>query len=414
MSGAHGDGLAVLIAGGGLSGLALAQGLTAQGVSCAVYERDEDLRRRTGYRITMNGDGGNALERCLPADLYELYLQTSRNTPPRRMSVVINDQCEELTTAPHLGPPNEGPRPHTAIDRLTLRQILSARIEPLIHTGSPATGWERQGDRIILRLADGSVAEGDVLVGADGVRSAVRPGLLPEAEVVDTGVRGLGIFSRTPLTPEIHAALPSILLDGFVIAADRTGVTLAMGGMDPREAPESAAARLAPDVHLDPIAPYMMLSGGLAPGTEIPAPGDWGPDTAAEMHAAMCEAVADWHPALRGLVERIELASMFATHFKRLDPTPAWESSNVTVIGDAIHAMLPTFGMGGNTSLRDAALLSDGLAAANRGELPVVEAIAGYEAAMREYVYPIMEMSADHDRFGGGGLRQEPAQEEIA
>jgi salicylate hydroxylase len=78
------------------------------------------------------------------------------------------------------------------------------------------------------------------------------------------------------------------------------------------------------------------------------------------------------------------------------------------VIGDAIHAMLPTFGMGGNTSLRDAALLTDGLAAAARGDLPVVDAIAGYEAAMREYVYPIMEMSADHDRFGGGGLRREP------
>jgi hypothetical protein len=41
--------------------------------------------------------------------------------------------------------------------------------------------------------------------------------------------------------------------------------------------------------------------------------------------------------------------------------------------------------------------------------LGLVDAIAGYEDAMREYVYPIMEMSADHDRFGGGGLRREPA-----
>ena len=63
--------------------------------------------------------------------------------------------------------------------------------------------------------------------------------------------------------------------------------------------------------------------------------------------------------------------------------------------------------MGGNTSLRDSGLLADGLARASRGELTVTEAVAGYEAAMREYVYPIMEMSADHDRFGGGGLRRE-------
>src|ERR1700733_1799574 len=176
--------LRVLIAGGGLSGLCLAQGLLKAGGSCAVYERDPDLTRRAGYRITINGDGGNALEQCLPADLYELYLQCSRNTPRRQLSVVINDQCEEISTAPHLGPPNDGPRPHTAIDRLTLRQILSARLGNVIHVGAAATGWERAGDRGAPRLADRTTAERDVLVGADGVNSVVRRGLVPDAEVV--------------------------------------------------------------------------------------------------------------------------------------------------------------------------------------------------------------------------------------
>jgi salicylate hydroxylase len=396
----------VLIAGGGLSGLCLAQGLTRAGISCAVYERDPDLARRVGYRITMNGDGGDALERCLTPDLYELYLQCSRSTPPRRVSVVIDDQCNERTTAPHLGPPNDGERPHTAIDRRTLRQILAARLGERVHRGVAVLDWEREGERVVLRLSDGSQAEGDVLVGADGVASAVRSRLLPEVEIVDTGVRGLGVFARTPLTPEIHDALPSILLDGFVIASDAEGVTLALGAMDPREAPERAAARLTPDLTLDPVEPYMMLSGGVRPGTVIPAPGEWGPETPAEVHAQMCDAVSGWHPALRGLVERIDRDTLFSAHFKRLDPTPAWESSNVTVIGDAIHAMLPTFGMGGNTSLRDSALLSTGLTHAAAGEVSVSEAVADYEAAMREYVYPIMEMSADHDRFGGGGLRR--------
>jgi salicylate hydroxylase len=402
-------GLHVLIAGGGLSGLCLAQGLTAAGVSCAVYERDPDLRRRTGYRITINGDGGNALQQCLAPDLYELYLQCSRNTPRRAMSVVIDPQCQERTTAPHLGPPNDGERPHTAIDRLTLRQILAARLGEVIHCGAAVTGWERDGERVRVTLSDGTTAEGDVLVGADGVGSVVREGLLPEVEVVDTGVRGLGLFARTPLTPEIHDSLPGVLLDGFVIAADGRGVTLAMGAMDPRRAPEEAAAEVAPDVTVDPVVPYMMLSGGIVPGTPIPPPGEWTADTPAQMHAAMVDAVSQWHPALRGLVERVALDTLFAAHFKRLDPTPPWPSSNVTVTGDAIHAMLPTFGMGGNTSLRDAAILSEQLAAAHRGDIEPADAIAVYEAAMREYVYPIMEMSADHDRFGGGGLRREPA-----
>lgn len=398
--------LHVLIAGGGLSGLCLAQGLVRAGVSCAVYERDTDMRRRTGYRITVNGDGGDALERCLPADLYELYLRCSRNTPRRKLSVVINDQCEEMSTAPHLGPPNDGPRPHTAIDRLVLRQILTARLDGVLHLGAAATGWERDGERVRLRLSGGGTAEGDVLVGADGVNSVIRAGLLPEVEVVDTGVRGLGVFMRTPLTPEIHDALPPVLLDGFVIAADRRGVTLVMGAMDSRQPPPEAAAEVAPDVTVDPVTPYMMLSGALLPGTPIPGPGEWGPATAAQLHEHMVDAVSGWHPALRGLVQRIERDTMFATHFKRLDPTPPWPSGNVTVMGDAIHAMLPTFGMGGNTSLRDAAILAGRLTAADRGEIALSDAVGAYEAAMREYVYPIMELSADHDRFGGGGLRR--------
>jgi 2-polyprenyl-6-methoxyphenol hydroxylase-like FAD-dependent oxidoreductase len=403
--------LHVLIAGGGLAGLCLAQGLKRAGVSCAVYERDPEVRRQ-GYRITMNGDGGHALQACLPTDLYELYLQASRNTPPRRMSVVVDAQCNELSTAPHFGALNEGPRPHTAIHRRTLRQILGARLGDAMRPAAKVVGFEHDGDTVRLLLEDGSAAEGDVLVGADGVYSAIRATLMPEVEVIDTGVRGLGVFARTPLPPHIHETLPEILLSGFVVAVDpATGVTLGMGAMDPRQAPDEAAAQIAPGVKLDPVPPYVMLTGGIRPGTPIPAPGEWTADTPRAVHAQMAEAVSGWHPAIRGLVERIELDTMFASNFMRLDPTPPWTPSNVTLVGDAIHAMLPTMGMGGNTSLRDAAVLADKLAAAQRGELALVDAIGAYEADMRAFAYPIMEMSADHDRFGGGGLRQKETAE---
>jgi salicylate hydroxylase len=398
----------VLIAGGGLSGLCLAQGLKGAGISCAVYEHDVDLRRKAGYRITINGDGGNALQACLPDDLYELYLEVSRNTPPRRMSVVVDSQCNELSTAPHYGAPNEAERPHTAIHRRTLRQILAARLDEILHRDATVVGFERAGDKVRLLLDDGSSAEGDVLVGADGVHSVIRRELMPEVEVIDTGVRGLGLFARTPLTPEIYDSLPPILLDGFVIAVDpATGVTLAMGAMDPRRPPEEAAAAIAADVHLDPHEPYMMLTGGIKPGTRIPEPRSWNDDTPRAMHEHMIDAVSGFHPAIRGLVERIDRDSLFSAHFMRLDPTPPWAPSNVTLVGDAIHAMLPTMGMGGNTSLRDAAVLTGQLVAADAGTIDPVSAIGAYEDDMRAFAYPVMEMSADHDaRFGGGGIQK--------
>jgi 2-polyprenyl-6-methoxyphenol hydroxylase-like FAD-dependent oxidoreductase len=67
--------------------------------------------------------------------------------------------------------------------------------------------------------------------------------------------------------------------------------------------------------------------------------------------------------------------------------------------------MLPTLGMGANLALRDASRLLDQLSAAARGEKELVLAIGTYERGMRDYVYPFMRMTMDHDRqFGGGAL----------
>ena len=157
--------------------------------------------------------------------------------------------------------------------------------------------------------------------------------------------------------------------------------------------------------------PYMMLSGGVTPDTRIPDPAEWTADTAAQMHEAMQAGVRDWHPAIVGLVERIDPASLFMHPFRRLDPTPHWPTSRVTLVGDAIHAMLPTLGKGANMAMRNAAVLRDALAQAARGERPLLETIAAYEADMRQATYPLMQLASDHGRFGGGGLRGTPAEE---
>jgi 2-polyprenyl-6-methoxyphenol hydroxylase-like FAD-dependent oxidoreductase len=67
--------------------------------------------------------------------------------------------------------------------------------------------------------------------------------------------------------------------------------------------------------------------------------------------------------------------------------------------------MLPTLGLGANLALRDAAHLLDRLCAAARGEQALVPAIGAYEQDMRDYVYPFMRMTMEHDKqFGGGAL----------
>src|SRR5438270_3030402 len=145
--------LRVLIAGAGIGGLTLAHGLRRAGLDVQVFERDPSSRARSGYRLTLDADGGNALAGCLPPELYELYQRASHRTPSRPdLAVVIDSRCRELTAAPHIGPPNDGERPHTAIDRRTFRQILSARLDGVLHYDAPVAGFDADADGVELEL----------------------------------------------------------------------------------------------------------------------------------------------------------------------------------------------------------------------------------------------------------------------
>jgi 2-polyprenyl-6-methoxyphenol hydroxylase-like FAD-dependent oxidoreductase len=398
--------LHVLIAGGGLSGLALAQGLRKDGHHAEVFERDADDTRKIGYYLHMNADGGEALRRCLSADLFELYAQTSRRTYDRRESVVLDDQLNELSSQPHLGPPNDGDPPHTGVHRRTLRAILRARLGDSFHLGQPVTGYTETESYVQVTLADGSTAEGDVLVGADGIRSAVRNQKLPGTTVIDAGVRGLGVFGRTPLTPELAAQLPPNLFEGVIIAADRKGSRLLIAVYRPRQRPQVAAVAIAPDVTLEPVEDYVMISCSVPPGTAIPPATQWTASTPAMLRDAMLQAIDGWHPAARALVRNVDLASIFVIPFGFLEPASPWEPSRVTLVGDAAHAMLPTLGLGANLALRDAAHLLDQLSAQEANDQSLTNAIGAYEQDMRDYVYPFMRMTMEHDRqFGGGALQ---------
>jgi 2-polyprenyl-6-methoxyphenol hydroxylase-like FAD-dependent oxidoreductase len=407
--------LHVLIAGGGLSGLALAQGLRKDGHTCDVFERDADDSRKIGYYLHMNADGGEALRRCLPEDLFELAAETSRRTYDRRESIVLDDQLNELSSQPHLGPPNDGERPHTGVHRRTLRSILRARLGEEFHPGQAVVGYEETPSDVSVTLADGTTARGDVLVGADGIRSAVRRQRLPGTTVIDAGVRGLGVFGRTPLTAELAAQLPPHLFQGVLIAADRKGSRLLISVYRPRQRPEDAAAAIAPDVVLEPVEDYVMISCSVVPGTVIPPAAEWTPGTPAMLRDAMLAAIEGWHPTARALVAGVDLDSVFVIPFGFLEPAPPWEPSRVTLIGDAAHAMLPTLGLGANLALRDAAHLLDQLGSAARGETGLVAAIGTYEQEMRDYVYPFMRMTMDHDRqFGGGALTEREQHDDAA
>ncbi|MFD5258293.1 FAD-dependent oxidoreductase [Streptomyces bobili] len=383
----------VLIAGGGIGGLCLAQGLRKAGIRCTVYESAPDIGR-SGYRLHMNAAGGNALRECLPDHLFELYVQTSRTAPRREVFTVLDHMGNELGSRPHIGPPNDPVRPHTAVNRRTLRQIMNVGLEDTVRFGQTVTGFEADDDHVRIRLADGTTAIGDVLVAADGINSVIRAQLLPEVPVVDTGMRGM--YALAPLTDDLAAVLPDALYDGFVMATGPDGAMFTYGVYQPRRPVAEAAADLAPGASIDPVGPYIMANLGIVPGTpfghEIP---DLWQASAEDLHALMRSAVRGWHPGLADLVVRIDTTTIFPASMRRLEPAAPWPVGRVTLLGDAIHAMPPSFGAGANSALRDAAALARALAAAAHGEVPLLPVIAQYEAEMRAEVFPVLRASAD-------------------
>ncbi len=72
----------------------------------------------------------------------------------------------------------------------------------------------------------------------------------------------------------------------------------------------------------------------------------------------------------------------------------------MTLLGDAIHSMPPAGGNGANMALRDASLLSQSLAAAARGDTPLLQAISDYETEMRDYAFSAVRTALTNERLG--------------
>jgi 2-polyprenyl-6-methoxyphenol hydroxylase-like FAD-dependent oxidoreductase len=399
----------ILIAGGGLGGLALAQGLIKDGHTVEIFERDEGVGTRQGYYLTINGDGGESLRRVLPEDLYELYMATSRRPFPTQASIVRTPQLELLGVQPSLGRRNVGERRHTGVDRQTLRDILRTKIGEAIRWGVKAESYEESADGVTLHLSDNSSAHGDVLVIANGIRSKLRDQRLPETEIVSTSIRGIDLYARATYTDELLQQIPEELHDAMNMVVDGKGNRCLMGSFRPRQRIADAVASV-DGARLNPTDGYMMVSCSVPKDTPIPSFSEWTEQTGRDIKAAMQTTVADWHPAVRAIVDAVDPNSVFPISFSYLDPQKHWDPSRVTVLGDAAHGMLPTKGMGANATFHDAAFLCDRIADVAAGRKNLLEAVGEYEAAMRSFAYPVIAMAADHDnQFGGGAITRAEA-----
>ncbi|GAA3987609.1 NAD(P)/FAD-dependent oxidoreductase [Allokutzneria multivorans] len=349
--------LHVLVAGGGIGGLCLAQGLAKAGIGVTVFERHASVRDGDqGYRMVVNADGERALRDCLPGALIELC-ERSSIAPATLMTFLTTD----------LEPKFAKPLPRAdsgyVLNRLTLREILLAGLGDRVQFGRTLTGFDQvSGGRVRAQFADGLTMIGDLLVGADGTDSIVRPQVVPDAEF---DVVGYSLRGRTVLRPDSASWLPDILVDTVSRVLGPDGASMSVATCRVRRVPGLTAV---PD-YLSWSISLHGNPGGLSP------------------HWAARDLVADWHPALQRIIAEGDPAETVGMPMRMARPVERWSATNVTLLGDAVHTVPPGRGEGANIALRDAAVLRHRLIDVARRRIPLARAKAEYENEMLAYAF---------------------------
>ncbi|AXB47758.1 FAD-dependent oxidoreductase [Amycolatopsis albispora] len=367
--------LRVGIIGGGTGGLCLAHGLRRAGVEVAVYERSRSRTERLqGYRVHINPHGARALHACLPPSLWERFVATSGDGGAFGF---LTEQLKELLVI-DTDPGPDPVRAHHSVSRITLHQLLSAELDGILHHGKEFVRYADGGRRICF--ADGTEAEADVLIGADGANSRVRAQFLPHATRVDTGIRA--IVGKLPLR---DANLPRRLAEGpnTIMPRKDCGMFTA-----PHESPgvDDETASLEPELFGNTEG-YLMWSFAARREfyrrelSELDGDG---------LKSVVRGHIRDWHPELDRIVERSPAAAVSLVPILTSEPVEPWEPGRVTLLGDAAHSMTPFRGIGANTALRDAELLCAEL---SRGGSSAVAAIGNYEERMRDYGFAAVRAS---------------------
>ncbi|MGA5821708.1 FAD-dependent oxidoreductase [Kitasatospora sp. NPDC094028] len=352
----------VLIVGAGLAGSCLAHGLLRHGHDVRLFERDPAIDARAqGYRIHINGDGDAALRAWLPAAVYDEAVATSCRAGGG--VTVAGPELRDFVGI-ELPPDAEG----LTVDRLTLRRIMLRGLAGAVRFGAGFSRYEPTADGAVrVHLSDGSTAEGDLLVAADGANSGIRRQLLPDfaLTVHDTRL----IYGRTPLTDRARELTPEPALDGFLGIAGPDGRRLALAAQRFRRSPA--------DFGLPPAEDYVMWSVAAPAAVYGPALFGLG---AAELLALAADTLADWHPSLSALVRLGDPRYPVPARVHSCARPEPWPAAPVTLVGDAAHPM-PPVGTSAGVAIHDAGLLAARLVPG----APVLDAVRAYERDMLDH-----------------------------
>jgi salicylate hydroxylase len=356
----------VAIVGAGIGGLTAALALQSVGVEVDVYEQARKLTE-VGAGLTLwapsmrvlrrLGIGEEVARRAVPLEVF--YLRQSDGAA-----------VGELST--------ESPGSQMTLYRPDLIETLVAAVGgDVVHTGHRCLSFSQDGHTARVVFDNGVTAQADVVVGADGIHSALQRHVVqPRPPVFSNQMayRGVVPADRLPDFPR---------LDAVVWAGEgRHVVTFPM-----------RSGELRNFVGFVPADQQMRESWS--------APGD---------PAALAAEFAGWDPELEGLLQQVDMTFRWGLYDR--DPLPHWTRGRLTLLGDAAHAMLPHMGQGANQAVEDGMALAVLLRGLDTVDVP--ETLIRYEQLRRSRTASIQQASrtnGQHLDSGDANMGQRPSQD---
>jgi len=332
----------IAIVGGGIGGLFAANALVAQGLRVAVYEQAPAIGEvGAGVFLTPNS----------VRHLVRVGLGPAVETAGARVGSHSRYFRHDGTPiAPVQVTDSAGWNATFGMHRADLVEILAGALpRDIMHTNHRWTGAEQRDDVVRLSFANGASAEADIVIGADGIHSELRPHVFAESKPVFSGsvaYRGLVASESLPEWPTERWQMWLGKGRHFLAFPVRAGKLINYVGFLPtdEEMKESWSA-----------------------------PGD--PDV-------LRKAFADWDPRISLLLGEVEKTFRWALYDR--EPLPVWTKGRLSLLGDAAHPMLPHLGQGANQAIEDGMALATILSRADRANAP--SALLAYERLRRERV----------------------------
>ena len=314
----------IVIAGGGIGGLAAAIALRKSGHAVTVVEKAARFAR-VGADVNLTPNAVRALDGLgVGADLRRTAARPTHrisrdwDTGAETSRIEMADAAEEKYGAPQL-----------TIHRADLLAALeSALPEGFVRHGVTVAGIEADATKPRVLLETGERLEADVVIGADGIHSAVRTALFGQESPVFTGV-----VAYRAVVPRTRLDIPN--LDAFT----------KWWGPDPASQ----------------IVTFPLTRGEETFVFATAAEDRWRHEswTTAGDIAEVRTLYRDYHCEARALLDACDSVMKSALYIR--DPLPRWSRGAVTLMGDACHPMMPFMAQGACQAIEDAVVLARAL-----------------------------------------------------